>query len=87
MEWKHETHTTGRRAGPPMSDDPPPSCAEVLLRGIRDDISAIKGDMAEVKERLGLLEGFEASLSRRLDRMGGDMERIKVRLELVDERT
>ena len=59
----------------------------VLLRGIRDDISAIKGDMAEVKERLGLLEGFYASLSRRLDRVGGDVERIKVRLELVDERT
>ena len=66
-----------------MSDD----LVLVLLRGIRDDISAIKGDMAEVKERLGLLEGFYASLSRRLDRMGGDMERIKVRLELVDERT
>ena len=66
-----------------MSDD----LVLILLRGIRDDISAIKGDMAEVKERLGLLEGFYASLSRRLDRVGGDVERIKVRLELVDERT
>jgi septation ring formation regulator EzrA len=56
----------------------------VLVRGIRDDISAIKGDMAEVKERLGLLEAGYASVSRRLDRMSGDIERIKVRLELVD---
>ena len=83
MEWKHEFRITERPVGPPMSDD----LVLVLLRGIRDDISAIKGDMAEVKERLGLLEGFYASLSRRLDRVGGDVERIKVRLELVDERT
>jgi hypothetical protein len=59
----------------------------VLSRGIRDDISTIKGDMAEVKERLGLLEAGYALVSRRMDRMGGDIERIKVRLELVDERT
>jgi hypothetical protein len=56
----------------------------VLLRGIRDDISAIRGDVVEIKERLGLLEAGYASVSRRLDRMGGDVERIKVRLELVD---
>jgi hypothetical protein len=56
----------------------------VLLRGIRDDISAIRGDVVEIKERLGLLEGGYASASRRLDRVGGDIERIKVRLELVD---
>jgi hypothetical protein len=56
----------------------------ILLRGIRDDISAIRGDVAEVKERLGLLEAGYASVSRRLDRMGGDVERIKVRLELAD---
>jgi hypothetical protein len=43
--------------------------------------------MAEVKERLGLLEAGYALVSRRMDRMGGDIERIKVRLELVDERT
>lgn len=56
----------------------------VLLRGIRDDVSQIKGDMAEVKERLGLLEAGYASVSRRVDRIGGDMERIKVRLDLVE---
>ena len=56
----------------------------VLLRGIRDDVSQIKGAMAEVKERLGLLEAGYASVSRRVDRIGGDMERIKVRLDLVE---
>jgi predicted nuclease with TOPRIM domain len=44
----------------------------------------ITSDVIEVKERLGLLEGGYASLSRRVDRLGGDIERIKVRLELVD---
>jgi hypothetical protein len=64
--------------------DRPEDLVLILLRGIRADISAIKGDMAEVKERLGLLEAGYASVSRRLDRMGGDVERIKVRLDLVD---
>lgn len=63
-----------------MSDD----LVLVLLRSIRDDASQIKGDMLEVKERLGLLEAGYASLSRRVDRIGGDLERIKARLELVD---
>jgi nitrate/nitrite-specific signal transduction histidine kinase len=30
------------------------------------------------------LEGSVASLSRRVDRMGGDLEQIKRRLDLVD---
>lgn len=63
-----------------MSDD----LVLILLRGIRDDVSQIKGDMAEIKERLGLLEAGYASLSRRSDRIGGDIERIKVRLDIVD---
>jgi hypothetical protein len=40
--------------------------------------------MAEVKERLGLLEGQCASISRRLDRQSGDIEQIKRRLNLAD---
>jgi len=56
----------------------------VLLRGIREDVSQIKDDMTEVKERLSLLEAGYASLSRRVDRIGGDVERIKTRLDLVD---
>jgi len=35
----------------------------VLLRGIREDVSQIKTDMAKVKEPLGLLEAGYASLS------------------------
>jgi hypothetical protein len=66
-----------------MSDDPN-SLILTLLRAIRGDISHIKGDIIEIKERLGFLEGSYASLSRRVDRLGGDVERIKVRLDIVD---
>ncbi len=55
-----------------------------LLRAVRGDISQIKTDIIEVKERLGFLEGGYASLSRRLDRIGGDVERIKARLDIAD---
>ena len=40
--------------------------------------------MIEVKERLGLIESQYASLSRRADRIGGDVELIKRRLNLVE---
>lgn len=55
-----------------------------LLRAIRGDLADLKGDMLEVKERLGLIEGQYASLSRRVDRVGGDVELIKRRLNLVE---
>lgn len=54
-----------------------------LLRAIRGDIGEIKTDIVEIKERLGLLEGLYGSLSRRVDRLGGDVELIKKRLDLV----
>lgn len=54
-----------------------------LLRAIRGDIADIKVDLLEIKERLGLLESGYSSLSRRVDRMGGDVERIKRRLEIA----
>ncbi|MCX7380664.1 MAG: hypothetical protein NT133_04405 [Alphaproteobacteria bacterium] len=54
------------------------------LRAIRGDLADLKGDMLEVKERLGLIEGQYASLSRRVDRVGGDVELIKRRLNLVE---
>ena len=54
-----------------------------LVRAIRGDIGEIKTDMVEVKERLGLLESQYASLSRRLDRMTGDVEQIKRRLDII----
>lgn len=55
-----------------------------FLRAIRGDIADIKVDLIEIKERIGLLESSYSSLSRRVDRMGGDVERIKRRLEIVD---
>jgi len=54
------------------------------LRTMRTDITEMKTDTIEVKERLGLLEGQYASLSRRMDRLGGDVEQIKKRLNLVE---
>lgn len=58
-----------------------------LLCAIRGDIAHIKADVTEIKERLGFLEGIYASMSRRIDRIGGDVERIKTRLDLVDADT
>ncbi len=62
----------------------PDSLVLNLLRAIRGDIAEVKADIIEVKERLGILETQYASLSRRVDRIGGDMERVKHRLELTD---
>jgi hypothetical protein len=78
-------YSTFDRKGPKfqvMIDEP--NIVLELLRAIRADIAEIKTDIVEVKERLGLLESQYASISRRLDRQGGDIERIKQRLELVD---
>jgi hypothetical protein len=54
------------------------------LRRIDAKVDGLRGDMAEVKERLGFLEAGYASLSRRVDRLGGDMDQIKRRLDIVD---
>ena len=64
--------------------DAPQSLVLELLRAIRGDIGELKADMIEVKERLGLIEQQYASLSRRVDRVGGDVELIKRRLELTE---
>ena len=55
-----------------------------LLRAIRADIGTLRADVLEIKERLGLLEAGYASLSRRVDRLTGDVELIKRRLDIVD---
>ncbi len=55
-----------------------------LLEAIRGDIGKFKTDMIEVKERLGLLEQRRSLISRRLDRLGVDVEAIRRRLDLVD---
>lgn len=66
-----------------MSDNPGTTIL-TLLRAISGDIAELKADIAEVKEHLGILATQYASLSRRVDRIGGDMERVKRRLELAD---
>ena len=53
------------------------------LRAIRGDLAGLKVDMSEVKERLGLLEAQYSSISRRTDRISGDIEHIKRRLDIV----
>ncbi len=55
-----------------------------LLRAIRAEQAEIRTDLAEIKERLGILESQYASLSRRVDRLGGDMEQVKRRLGLIE---
>jgi len=52
------------------------------LRAIRGDVAQLRTGMVEVKERLGLLEAGYASLSRRVDRVSGDVEQIKRRLDV-----
>ena len=66
-----------------MSDDPE-NIVLTLLRAIRGDIAEVRADLSEVKELLGILEAQYASLSRRVGRIGGDMERVKPRLDLAD---
>ncbi|MEJ0047808.1 MAG: hypothetical protein WDN04_18085 [Rhodospirillales bacterium] len=58
-----------------------------MLRAIRADITELKTTGSEIKERLGLLEMQYSSVSRRVDRIGRDVERIKARLELHDAAT
>jgi septation ring formation regulator EzrA len=55
-----------------------------MLRAIRSDITELKTTASEILERVGLLEMQYSSVSRRVDRIGGDLERIKARLELRD---
>jgi predicted nuclease with TOPRIM domain len=64
--------------------DTPENLVLTMLRAIRGDLADLKADMVEVKERLGILETQYASLSRRVDRLVGDMERVKRRLDLAD---
>ncbi len=64
--------------------DTPDNLILTLLRAIRGDIAELKTDMVEVKSRLGLIEEGYASLSRRVDRIGGDVALIKRRLDLTE---
>lgn len=66
-----------------MSDQPRDLVLDTL-RAIRGDLGELRTDMAEVKERLGIQETQYASLSRRMDRLGGDMEQVRKRLGLIE---
>ena len=54
------------------------------LRHIRWAVDALREDMREMKERLGSLEASYASVSRRIDRLDGRVERIEIRLNLAE---
>jgi predicted nuclease with TOPRIM domain len=69
-------------SGPP--EQPPTNLVLEHLRALRGDLGEVKADLVEIKERLGLIESQYASLSRRVDRMGSDIEQIKRRLNLID---
>jgi hypothetical protein len=55
-----------------------------LLRAIRATQAEHTGTLGELRERVGLLEGQCASISRRLDRVTGDVEQIPRRLDLAE---
>jgi len=54
------------------------------LRHLRSGLDGVREDMREVKTRLGILESQYASMSSRLDRLDGRVERIERRLDLAD---
>lgn len=54
------------------------------LRHIRGAVDAVRDDIREIKQRLGILENQYASMSSRMDRMDGRIERIESRLNLTD---
>jgi hypothetical protein len=55
------------------------------LRDIRGALAEVQEDVREIKQRLVFIEGGYASTSARLDRVGGDVQRVLRRLELVEE--
>ncbi|MDT7950146.1 MAG: hypothetical protein RQ966_01440 [Acetobacteraceae bacterium] len=67
-----------------MSDTGPDNLVLSLLRHIRGKVDQHSADFIEVKERLGLLQGSVASIFRRLDRVAGDLDDVKRRLEIAD---
>jgi hypothetical protein len=64
--------------------DGPDNIILAHLRAIRATQYEHTADLHEIKERLGLLESQYASISRRVDRIGGDVERLNTRAGLID---
>lgn len=65
-----------------MSDSGLDNLVLNLLGQVRGDVRELKTDIIEVKERTGFLEGGMASVFRQLDRLAGDVDESKGRLEL-----
>ena len=57
---------------------------QTMVQRVLDNQADAKADLVEIKERLGLLESSYASISRRVDRLGGEVEQVKRRLDIVD---
>jgi hypothetical protein len=54
------------------------------LREIRALLGDVREDTADTRLRVGMLEAGYASISLRLDRLAGDVEGIKRRVDLVE---
>ena len=54
------------------------------LREIRALLGEVREDTADTRLRVGMLEAGYASISLRLDRLAGDVERIKPGVDLVE---
>jgi len=63
--------------------DEPENLTLTFLRRLDAKIDDLRGDMREVKERLGLLEQTCASISRRVDRIEDRLDRVERRLDIV----
>ncbi len=66
-----------------MSDHPD-NIVPALLREIRSERAEMRGDLLEIKQRLGSLEQGYSSMSVRIDRMADDVRRLNVRRGLVE---
>jgi hypothetical protein len=66
-----------------MSDTPDNLVLE-RLREIRALLGEVREDTADTRLRVGMLEAGSTSVSLRLDRLAGDVERIERRLDLVE---
>lgn len=64
--------------------DRPEGLVLVLLRRLDQRMGERRADIGEIRARLGIIEAQYSSLSRRLDRVGGDVALIKRRLDLVE---
>jgi predicted nucleic acid-binding Zn-ribbon protein len=70
-----------------MSGEPMADIDNIVLEHLchmRGAIDDKRDDIREVKQRLGNLENQYASISTRMDRMDGRIERIERRLDLTD---